>query len=260
VESPQTPIARVVLLGASNVVLGFCPAVRAARERLGAPLEVFAASGHGRSYGTTGRVFGRALPAISTCGLWSALAERPSLATFAVVTDVGNDLAFGFEPQEIEEWVDTCLAQLAGHGAQTVLTGLPLDALQRLPAWEFRFFSRLFFPGRSFERDDVLDAARDLDARLQRLARERKLVDLAPRPEWYGHDPIHVLRGARKEAWRTYMAPWEPKTRPKRAVPFDARWKQRGALIAAERTLFGRPAGRAQPCANLADGTRFFLY
>lgn len=259
-EPSQTPVARVVLLGASNVVLAFESAVRAAREQLGAPLEVFSAHGHGRSYGTTGRVFGRTLPAISTCGLWSEIAERPALPTFAVVSDIGNDLAFGFEPPEIAEWVDLCLAQLAAHHAQIVVTGLPLDALRRLPAWEFRFFSKLFFPHRSIAREQVLDAAEELDLRLERLSRERKLVRLVPRPEWYGHDPIHVQSIARKEVWRTYVASWQPKSRPKRVPDFDAPWKQTGRRISRDRVLFGRPAGRPQPCASLADGTRFFLY
>lgn len=259
-EPSQTPVARVVFLGASNLVLGFESAVRAAREQLGAPLEVFSAHGHGRSYGTTGRVFGRALPATSACGLWNEIAARPALPTYAVVTDIGNDLAFGFEPAEVAEWVDACLAQLVAHDAQIVLTALPLETLQRLPTWEFRFFARLFFPHRGIEREQVLEAAEDLDLRLEQLARERKLVRLVPRSDWYGHDPIHVQSIARKEVWRTYVSPWRPKARPKRVPEFDAPWKQSGRLISRDRALFGRAAGRPQPCASLADGTRIFLY
>ena len=43
-----------------------------------APLEIFAADGHGRSYGMASRVLGRELPGILECRLWETLASRPA--------------------------------------------------------------------------------------------------------------------------------------------------------------------------------------
>ena len=72
--------ARVVLLGASNVAKGLGTLLETAHRVWGRPLELFAALGHGRSYGRDTSVFGRVLPGITECGLWRDLAERgPSL-------------------------------------------------------------------------------------------------------------------------------------------------------------------------------------
>jgi hypothetical protein len=249
-----------VLLGASNAVLGFRCAVRAARAKLGAPLEVLAAVGHGRSYGVESSVFRRQLPAIASCGLWSELRERPASSTFAIVTDLGNDLAYGFAPDQVQAWLEESLDRLADAKAQVVITGLPLDAVKRLQPWKFKFFSRLFFPQRGLDQQHVTAAAEELDRRVDRLARERKLVRIVPRSEWYEHDPIHITLDARREAWSTYVASWRPRDVQRSSVDFDAPWRQRGRLAPQQRKMFGRETGRAQPCARLADGTQFFLY
>jgi len=249
-----------VLLGASNVVLGFRCAVRAARERVGAPLEVFAAIGHGRSYGVESSVFTRKLPAIASCNLWSTLRERPRMPTFAVVTDLGNDLAYGFEPEQVQAWLIQALDRLAAAQAQVVITGLPVEALRRLEPWKFEFFSRLFFPQRRIDRARVTAAAEELELRVDRLARDRKLARIVLRADWYEFDPIHIALGARREAWRAFVGPWKPRAELERGAAVDARWRQRGRFAPQQRQWLGYDTGRAQPCARLGDGTQFFLY
>ena len=112
------PQARVVLLGASNLTRGISIVVETARLVLGAPLEVFVAMGHGRSYGKPSRILGRTLPGIVECDLWAALKERPALPTFALVTDIGNDVAYGYETGAIASWVEACLDRLGESGAR----------------------------------------------------------------------------------------------------------------------------------------------
>src|SRR5205807_8069752 len=59
------PPRRVVVLGASNVSLGFGTIVETAARLWGAPLDLLAAFGHGRSYGLRKSVLGRELPGIT---------------------------------------------------------------------------------------------------------------------------------------------------------------------------------------------------
>lgn len=257
-EPSRSPVARVVLLGASNLVFGRRIVVDAARARLGGPLEVLAAYGHGRSYGLESRFLPRLLPGIDRCGLWRELERRPKLPTFALATDVGNDIGFGAAPELVEEWLRRSLDRLSAVGAEVVVTGLPLLPLARLPAWEFAFWSKLFFPGRGVVRARALAHAEELDARLTGLARERRIVKLDPDPGWYGHDPIHLRRRARRTAWRAYLGAWsEPRERNLEPVA-PGRW--RGTVRHEEVRLFGREVGRAQPCARLDDGSTFSLY
>ncbi|MCZ6542107.1 MAG: hypothetical protein O6768_00410, partial [Planctomycetota bacterium] len=94
-ESQLTSRPRVVLLGASNLTRGISRAVGIAQAILGTPLEVLIAMGHGRSYGQRSRVLGRSLPGIVDCGLWDALLHGSGRPTYALLTDIGNDVMYG---------------------------------------------------------------------------------------------------------------------------------------------------------------------
>lgn len=245
----------MVLLGASNVALGLLDATDAARAKLAAPVEVLAACGHGRSYGSSAKFLTRTLCSIDGCGLWAALERLPRARTCAVVTDYGNDIAFGFGPERSAGWLERVLDRLAAHGAEVVLTGLPLAALERIGPIQFRFWKSVFFPTRRFTRERVLAEVRELDARVGEIARRRGLAKLDPRLAWYGLDPIHIARGQRPQAWGAYVGAWSGAQA--RAV---SRAALRGRLWHERVRVLGMEVGRAQPCATLSDGTTFSLY
>ncbi len=106
---------RVVLLGASNLTRGVSTVIETAAAYWGRPLEVFAALGHGRSYGAASSVMGRELPGIVQCGLWEDLRRQGAAATAALITDVGNDLLYGAPPEVIADWVQQCAERLVRH-------------------------------------------------------------------------------------------------------------------------------------------------
>ena len=262
------PGRRVVLLGASNLTRGFKTVVGLARERLGAPLEVLAALGHGRSYGTEASFLFRSLPGIERCGLWERL-DAGSGRLDALVTDVGNDVAYGVAPEVVGSWVATALDRLEAAGARPVLTGLPLFELEQLdPLW-FRFWSNLLFPGRGLEQARVLDAARAVDERLAREAAARGLPLVRPQPAWFGSDPIHYARPRRRQAWSTILASWrDPESASGSAPGAEEEPGPRGgaeppllwAPAAADYRRFGVRRTRNQPARRLADGTTLSMY
>ena len=164
-------MTRVVLLGASNLALGFPLIVRQLFGGLARPLEIFAACGHGRSYCTWSRVLFRALPGIDRCGLWATRADDRELAsrTLALLTDVGNDLIYGSSPVVIARRVETCLAMLATQRAELVLTRLPLASVERLSALRYHATKAIFFPRTRGAWPDMLKKARELDVSLEKL-------------------------------------------------------------------------------------------
>jgi len=239
----------VILLGASNLTRGFGSVVSLARDRLGAPLEVFAALGRGRSYGTTSRFLGRTLPGIAGCGLWRALERAGEVPTRALFTDLGNDLAFGASPPEILTWVRACLDRV--EGARVVVSGLPLPRLRRLSRWQFALWAGLFFPGRGLTMEHILSGAVELEAGLRELARERGLTLVESRGEWFGADPIHFARGRALEAWKAILASWGEAEPAQLAVPLPAPERRR---------VLGFERRRPQPGARLRDGTTISVY
>lgn len=253
---------RLIVLGASNVSLSLGTIVALARAQAEGPIEVIAAHGHGRSFGVPSRVMShllRELPSIGTCGLWSAL-ERDAAprTTRAIVTDVGNDLAYGFDARTIASWLERDLVRLDAAGARTALTRLPLASLEKTPAWRFRLASTLLFPGRAISRERVLGEARALDAMLPEIARMHRATLFTPSSEWYGLDPIHVRRRLRPAAYWAILG-------ARGDAPRDARLAfaeklQLGLSRPEKRRFLGRDQCHAQPCVRFGDGTTIAWY
>src|SRR3990172_1633729 len=109
----RQPTRRVVLLGASNLVRSISTVVETARQIWREPVEIMAAIGHGRSYGQESRLLGRKISGIFPSALWKDLQSRPSLATTALLTDVGNDLGYGGPVATLVAWGERCVGQLA---------------------------------------------------------------------------------------------------------------------------------------------------
>jgi hypothetical protein len=247
---------RVVLLGASNLTAGFHIVLRAAAELLGAPLEVHAALGRGRSYGADSHFFLRRLGGIAGCGLWPTLESGDRRPAFALVTDVGNDLPFGAAPRTILGWIEQALDRLQAVEARTVITTLPLANVLRLPAWEFELWRRVMFPFHRIERTAVLEGAQEVDQGLRRLASARGLALVEPAPDWYGRDPIHIARARRASAWREVLAAWGPPSHGACLPRLPPTW----TLAPAQRWILGVEGRRSQPCARLEDGTTLALW
>lgn len=247
----QTP--RLVLCGASNLTLGLELAVDLARARLGGPVDVLAACGLGRSYGVESRVLTRALPGIDRSGLWNALATRAP--THCVVTDLGNDLAYGTEAKVVARWLESTLERLSVPGVRGSVGGLPLASLRAIGSFEFQFWKAVLFPSRPIERARLLAEAEALEAHAKELATKFGWSFVESDPSWYGHDPIHHARSQRERAWRALLAPLGGDL----AATLQ-RSTRRGRLEYAEVRRLGVRMGRPQPCARLADGTTFSLY
>lgn len=249
---------RFVVLGASNASHALGAIVARVRSAHDTAVEILAAHGHGRSYGGSSRVlFVRELPGIAECGLWSALDARQAPTT-ALVTDVGNDLAYGAPPERVAQWIERDVDRLLAARARVVLTRLPIDSLAGLGRARFALVKGLLFPGRDIGFAEVLAAARELDARLEALARQRGVALVLPAADWYGLDPIHVRRSMRATACEQILRPLfgVGQARPLAADEHKALRRARPAT----RRFFGREQRCEQPCVHFRDGTTMSWY
>ncbi|MBI5363065.1 MAG: hypothetical protein HZA53_07780 [Planctomycetes bacterium] len=248
----------IVLLGASNVELALPHVVEALARRVDGPFELFAAIGHGRSYGTSSRYLARELPSIEASGLWRALEGTRGTQHLAVVADVGNDLMYGASAPTIAGWIAGCLARLDALGARRVVVGLPRRRLERVTPLGFALLSTLVFPfHRRREFAATRAEARALDDRLRVLAREGAFVE--PPLDWFGLDPIHVRRSMRARAFSAIAEPLGPELRPRWELSVAERRALAG-FHAERRALFGRPRVHAQPQLILRDGSSLSFY
>lgn len=241
--------ARLVVIGASNAWMALPGVLRA----LAGPCEVLVAAGHGRSFGSWSRYLARELPPILGCGLWPELARGES-PVHALVTDVGNDLAYGASAARIAGWVDEVLARLESRQARVTLTALPLENLEQLSPLFFHAVRLLVYRGRSLEREHVLAEARELDARLTELARARGVQRVLIPHACIGWDGIHQRRSARAALWDEWIRGLGLSVDRAHGCRF------RGRLRAQERRLFGREQRFLQPCAQASDGSRLSIF
>ncbi|MEX0716269.1 MAG: hypothetical protein WD066_06780 [Planctomycetaceae bacterium] len=201
---------RIILLGASNVSLSLSVILDMLAAAHDEPFEVLTAIGHGRSYGMRSQVLFRTLPGIVDCGLWDELRSLPPATgpTLALVTDVGNDLVYGAPPPRILEWVDACLARLAGPRAELTMSLLPMASVARLTALRYHAFRTILFTGKGPTWPRMRECAAELDAGLLELGKRYGAAVIEPVGDWYGIDPIHVTRANRPRAWRAVFDCW----------------------------------------------------
>ncbi len=255
------PPRRVVLLGASNLSRGLSTVLETAARLWGRPLDVLAASGHGRSYGLCMGILGHRQPGIAASGLWDALDRRPPAPTAALVTDVGNDLLYDASVPQIAGWVEACLDRLHRAGARVVLTRLPLHSLATMTPRHYLVLRTLIFPGCGISLATLTERAHALDERLADLARQRGVALVRHRPDWYGIDPVHIRRRHWAGAWREMLAPWvDGGPLPEPATGSLRRWLYLRLLPPERRWLLGFERRRAQPAGSLADGTSLAFY
>lgn len=252
---------RFILLGASNLTIGFPLLVENLHRAANGDCEIFAAGGFGRSYGASSRFLLRELPGIAQCSLWDTL-DRPvdSGRTFALLTDVGNDLLYGFSPKQIAGWVCHCLERLKAMGARIILTLPPVDAVRGLSRWRYSLFRTCFFP---FSRISYLDAQRsaeELHVAIAELGTAHADIVAELPGDWYGFDPIHIRRRERPQAWRTILAGWQGIELPEQMIkPGSQLRRQIGRAREHTRRVRGVDQRCEQP-AIIRDGLRVSLF
>ena len=250
----------IVLLGASNVQMGrsalIAEALRAAGS--GPAAEVYVAAGHGRSYGEWSRAFARGLPGIAACGLWRALSKRGGSGGYALLADIGNDLAYGASPAKLAGWVTTCMERLRERDLRVVLSLFPEESVAGLGSWRFWLVGSVLFPGHRFSRRQILEHGGELNERLRAAADRLGCTWVRPESAWYGHDGIHFRLVARRQAWRSLVTHWRLA-----AESAGADAEDRVALAGARPelcTILGRERRAAQPCVALDGGGRVSIF
>ena len=242
----------VVILGASNVQMCASGLIGEALRAAGAAeADVFVAAGHGRSYGEWSRMMGRGLPGIVDCGLWPALASRHGGdGGIAVITDIGNDLAYGVSGARLAGWVETCIVRLRGRGMRVAVSRFPAPSVSSMGWLRFQVLRAILFPSRRFSLASILAEGAELNERLERSVEAAGASWVPLAPEIYGADRIHWRLGSRPLAWSALTEPLHATATP--GLP--PRVTLQGAR-AELRTLFGRERRSPQPCVRLAGGS-----
>ena len=248
---------RVVALGASNLTRGLQSVIAVSRERHGPDVEVVAALGHGRSYGADSKFLARSLPGILQSGLWRTLDALPPAETQAIVSDVGNDILYGFSAAQILDWVREAVDRLERYTTDIVITGLPYGGVGNLSSTKFTIMRTVLFPPCRLSLAEVTTAAAAVEAGLAALAGSRGHRFVVMRPEWYSFDPIHIRPSLWQPVWRHVLTN-DDAAMQHRLSRFE--WIQVYRLRPERRRMFGVEQVTPQHGRRLPLGGRVWLY
>ncbi|MEQ1815922.1 MAG: hypothetical protein ABL861_05545 [Nitrosomonas sp.] len=204
-QLPTKPANRIILLGASNLTLSLRLAIHLMQQRFGGPSEVLAAVGHGRAYGLANQVLLRGLPGIAVSGLWSQLNSIEVLPTYALLTDIGNDILFGSAPEKILQQVEWCIEKLQMQSAQIIVTNLPMASIEDLSERRYAFYRNIFYPLCRLPRSETVSRARAVYQGLIDMASCRNFTLYEQEPVWFGPDGIHVHYWKRRAFYRDML-------------------------------------------------------
>ena len=267
---------KVIILGASNVARGLSSVVQTAQLIISKPIDFYMAIGHGRSYGQWSKVFGRTLPGINECAIWEALSESNNhdtrVSDYALITDIGNDIPYGADIQQILDWVKLCVDKLQNeHDVQNIiLTSLPVDSLATLTKTRFNIIRALLFPRSPITFASAIKNSTELNNELIRYAtQENPAITFVPLSgRWYGLDPIHIRVKHWKQAWPEILLNWlhpndndpvkkfnnvKPKNRP-------INWLYLRFLVPHYRRIYGIEQKQIQPSGHLRDGSTISMF
>lgn len=208
--SVEQSSSQVIVLGASNVTLSLPWLMQNLPRGFPGRLDLFVASGLGRSYGARSSVLIRELPGILQSTMWQAIADHDAAyqRRYGLITDIGNDLLYGFTVDQIRAWLSDAIRRLKGLDAECIMTQLPLKSVLKMSSSRFYATRTLFFPGSMVTWPKMKQRARELDELVQDLGRQYGIAVIEPHDDWYGFDPIHVRWTKRCEAWRYIVSHW----------------------------------------------------
>ncbi len=199
--------SRIQLYGASNLWLSRRAALSAIRRRFDGPIEVGLACGPGRSYGLrAGNPLVRYRPLREVEFPW----DGPGVPTLAVLSDIGNDIAYAQRPDTTLGWVGELAGRLEGQGAEVVLAGIPVESLRGLPGWLFLLLRTLYYAGPSVTHADIMQRLEDLEGGLREMSRERGYAFLDTDARWYGFDHFHLRSAFYGTCWEGWLERLRP--------------------------------------------------
>ena len=252
---------RIVLLGASNVTLAWPRIIRLLSSMFPEELEIYTAHGMGRSYCQERSGFAlRQLPGILRSDLWEALptTSEYSTASFALITDLGNDLVYGRSPTEVADAAIETVKRIRkwNNNCRIVMTRPPVESVNHLGRLRFSVCKAALFPFSGLKLPATQQATQELDDNIVHLAGTLNIPLAQPQTDWYWLDPIHVR-------WKHQTAAFEQIMRLWGQQPQSEHLRQTSKLLtrplANKRWVLGKERLTDQPVLR-ENGVRVFAY
>jgi hypothetical protein len=225
VAVPTSENHRLLLYGASNLWLSRRAALTELRKRFPGYLQIGLALGPGRSYGlTAGNPLFRYEPLHQVDFDFEDDVRGDKIA---IITDIGNDIAYSQPPQKIVEWVGALATRLQEDNYSVIVGGIPTRSLALLDPRIFQAFAKLYYSEGSVSHQLVTRNLEEVEIGVRDLCLSRDLTFVDLESAWYSYDRFHLKRRARSTYWQALLQSYPERQR------FDSRWS-----LSVRRPLF----------------------
>ena len=142
----------------------------------------------------------RRLPSILESGLWRSLDRilrrevSKNRQRLAVITDIGNDLLYGFSTEQLAIWIEEVIDRLHQQQFDIVITKLPVESIQSVGPFRFQFLKTFFVPGCRQSLEEIKEQSSQVNEDIVRIAKKYQVSVVDQPGSWYGLDAIHVRR------------------------------------------------------------------
>ena len=190
---------RILLYGASNLWLSRRAALTELRRRFDGHLQIGLANGPGRSYGLNAgnpMVHYEALKNVDF-----GFTGTVSGTKLALLTDIGNDIAYSQNPELICRWISTLAGQLREQDYKIIVGGIPAESLSKMNPLVFKTVAKLYYPDGTVKRKDIIEKIFELQSRISEICKTQNFEHYPLKSDWYTFDRFHLKGSACVPYW-----------------------------------------------------------
>jgi hypothetical protein len=183
-----------------------------------------------------------------------------------VITDIGNDLLYGFSTEQLATWLEEVIYRLHQQQFNIVITKLPVESIESVGPFRFRLLKTFFVPGCRQSLEEIKEQSRQVNDSIVHIAKKYQISVIEQPGSWYGLDAIHIRRSCLEDFWRRVVECWSVykcDTNTHQETSLRSTWQEWfriGAASAEVRSLAGVMLFTPQPVFQLGDTTRVFMY
>lgn len=198
----------ILLYGASNLWISRRAALSQVRRRFPGALQIGLANGPGRSYGLrAGNPLVRYEALRDVRFDFNQVQPRHRLA---VITDIGNDIAYAQPPKQVLRWVCDLTAELESQNYRIIVGGIPCQSLERINPQLFKAIAKLYYPQGSVDKQYLLNQLYALEEGLSALCAERGYYHPPVDSDWYSIDRFHLKLSSTHAYWNSLLQEYPP--------------------------------------------------
>jgi hypothetical protein len=130
----------------------------------------------------------------------------------ALITDIGNDVIYGSMPEKIISQIMMMIERIESlpclENREILVTRLPWPSVRKVAKYKYESMVRLLFPRTQLTWEMMLERVEEMDHRLQSHFPRSGVTLVEQSADWYGFDPIHILRRKRARVWSEILGHW----------------------------------------------------